>query len=345
MATDVKKHMLLRCGDYALAIDIEHVFTTVPQVAPTPSPVDSEVCKGVTRYNGRFVPVIDPLTILGLYPLSDDQLGPGVVLRFPNGYVVLGITALLDIVDISTDQMLSLPDSSFRRPDLLLGVAQLAGVDQCLVIDGDRLLAEADVRTYSEINTDDPSSNDGSDGLLSAITSRTTARTNSTEERAPQLVYSLGVDVATPLDRVQEIVPVPGELVRAPGNGCVLGTTVHRHRVVPVVDLPALLGISPASATAGRDDRGSASCLLLVADNDDHVAFRVEALRTIESLSWRDPDQKSHAESTHDFLHQSPVVQVGNSSQLLPQLDLVRLLRLFVDGQSASAQSASVQLG
>ncbi|MCZ2803599.1 hypothetical protein O2W18_00600 [Modestobacter sp. VKM Ac-2983] len=71
----------------------------------------------------------------------------------------------------------------------------------------------------------------------------------------------------------------------------------------------------------------ASSCLLLV-DVGEPVAFAVDALRSIDPLAWRDPDQPRRGADRLDRLLQgSPLVQVGADTRLLPCLDLQQVSR------------------
>src|SRR6185369_10344865 len=52
----------------------------------------------------------------------------------------------------------------------------------------------------------------------------------------PFLTYSVGMDVATPLMQISEIVPYPGELIPLE-NGHLRGVFVHRTTSVPLLCL------------------------------------------------------------------------------------------------------------
>ena len=99
---------------------------------------------------------------------------------------------------------------------------------------------------------------------------------------------------------------------------------LHRQAAVPVVDLATVLGRSPAG-------RSATSCLLLVEVDGVQVAFAVGALRGIEPLTWRDPEQarRGPAGAGPRTLQTAPLVQLGSEARLLPDVDLRALAREF----------------
>lgn len=308
-----EKYTLLEAGPYALALDIQHVFTTLPSVELLPSVIDSDLCKGVTRYAGNLVPVIDPLQFLGLGELDDAQIDTGLVMKMESGYVVLALSRLLDIVDLPATSLMALPEFSIRRPELFLGAATADAAAQVLVLDGAALAAERELSVYASLNTDDVTSDDTSAGLFTLTTQ------SSANGGESQLVYSMGIELATPLDQISEILPMPETML--PGNGHTMGSMTHRDEIIPVIHLAEFVGRSSTSLQP--------TCVLLVEASGGHVAFAVDGLRTIDSLAWKDPDEKPSFTSPDRAIEGSPLVQVGSDTTLIPQLDLSALSRLL----------------
>ncbi len=347
---------LLRCGEHVLALDVAHVHTTLPGSAPTASVLDSALCRGVTTYVDAEVAVVDPLVLLGLGALDEQQArGAGLVVDLDGGYVVLALTGLLDIVEVDREQILPVPGFAVPRPDLLAGVVDLPGTGQCLVLDGAALGAEEELRVLGSLNTRTaPASGTPAPGTPAPGTPApgTAASDGATGDGAsdagrPYITYTAGTDVATPLDQVAEILPLPTTHTRttggAPGGwtgGAVTGVLAHRGAAVPVLHLPTLLGLAGAPTTA-------ASCLLLVDVDGAPVGFAVDGLRAIEPLVWQDPEgpqgQGDDAPGPGRVLAASPLVQVGQRQELLRGVDLLALARAVRDGSTASAPSQQPQ--
>nr|WP_276610741.1 chemotaxis protein CheW [Kineococcus siccus] len=311
---------LLRCGTQVLALDVDFVHTTLAGATSRPSVLAGGACLGVTDVAGREVAVIDPLRVLGLGALPQEglDLGAGVVLDLGHGYVVLAVSAVLDIVRIPAGDVLPVPGFSVGRPDLVAGIADVEGRGQCLVLDGTALQAEQGLVTYASVNTVLPGHPDGDrDGTAAAVASRT----------APAyLTYSVGVDVASRLDQVVEILPYPPSWTPTNVGENVLGILVHRSAAVPVLHLPAILG-QPRSTP----DRST--CLLLVEVDGEQIAFVVDALRGIDSLTWQEPGPDggppapAAVPSSARALRSAPLIGVGGSGKLLPDLDLPAIAR------------------
>ncbi|NIZ90144.1 chemotaxis protein CheW [Kineosporiaceae bacterium B12] len=311
---------LLQCGPQVLALDVDVVHTTLAGAAARPSVLAGASCRGVTDFAGREVAVLDPLAVLGLGGLpAGPESGAGVVLDLGSGYVVLAVSAVLDIVRVPTDDVLPVPRFSVGRPDLLTGIVDVAGRGQCLVVDGDALRAEPDLVTYASVNTLLAGAADGGarDGAAAAVASRT----------APAyLTYSVGVDVASRLDQVAEILPYPPAWTPTHVGEHVLGVLVHRRAAVPVLHLPAILGLPRTAPTAS-------TCLLLVEVDGEQVAFVVDTLRGIDSLTWQEagpdgaPAPRPPVRASAQALRSAALIGVGGGRELLPDLDLPALAR------------------
>lgn len=319
---DTRKHTLLKIGDYSIALDIDQVFTTLPEVPLQSSPLNSDLCLGVTSYSGHKVPVVDPLVLLGLGALQGGEIGAGVVVKINDGYVVLALTTLLDIVDIDLGEVMALPPLSFDRPDMFLGVAKPASGSEWLVLDGLGLVTDHDMVTYAAINTEDASSRDTSTELFSQMGLPNAG--GSGHGVAAQLVYSIGFDVVSPLNQVTEILPVPQTMISTPVSSYLVGTMTHRGNALPVVHLATLVGRAYGP--------GEIHCLLLVESNGVQIAFAVEGLRTIEKLSWSDPEESAEYDDVATAIDRSPLVQVGEDTRFLPHVDLVALVELLQAG-------------
>lgn len=312
---------VVECGPYRLAVDVAAVHTTLHSPTAHRSVLDSALCLGVTIFADREVPVVDPLVLLGLEPLPAGDSRGGLVLELGDGYVVLAVDRLLDLPDLAARDVLPVPAFAFPRPELLAGLTDLPGHGSCLVLDPTTLTAAPELLSLAAVNTcpataGDPSGPAGTPGATTADPADRSAPDATTAR--PYLTYSAGVEVATPLEQVTEIMPFPTSVTPTSSGGALLGIVVHRSTAVPVLCLATLLGRPPAAVTA-------ATCLLLVAVDGEQIAFAVDALRGIDNAS-RTPGHPTPADpgTATAPLHRAPLVQIGQH-RLLPELDLEKL--------------------
>jgi purine-binding chemotaxis protein CheW len=304
---------LLRCGPYRFAVDVAQVHTTLPSPDTRPSVLSSALCPGVIEFAGREVPVVDPLVLLGLGALPTEDTGAGLVLDFGHGYVVLALSALLELSEVAEDDVLPVPPFAVPRPELLSGMADVEGIGSCLVLSGPGLMSDPQLASLASVNTslEEPPT---------AAAGGAATATGNAAGGAAYLTYSIGRDVASPLEQIAEIIPFPATLTPTAVDG-LLGVVVHRRAAVPVLCLAMLLGRASPPVSAS-------SCLLLVSVDGDLVAFAVDALRSIDPLTWTDPDQPLRGAESGPSLRSAPLVQVGSDTRLLPDLDLHQVARL-----------------
>ena len=297
---------LVRCGAYTLAVDVSAVHSTIPTPPLVPSPADGPACLGVTPLAGLLVGVADLLALLGLGSLAGTALDCGLVLELPAGPVVLGVGAMLGLRDVPVDLVVPLPAEASPSP-LLTEVADVPGVGPCLLVDPDALLQESSIVTLSRLSTpvEDAQSGAGS------------ARDERVAGGPPHLSFRAGVDVATDLGQVAEVLAWPEDLVRTSGAPVVLGVMLHRGRAVPVLCLSELLG-QPA------DEITPASRLLLVEVDGEPAALAVAALHAILPCGWRD---EAPPRSSGSVLARYPLGELDGNGVLLPLVDLIGLVR------------------
>jgi purine-binding chemotaxis protein CheW len=319
---------VLRCGPYRFAVDASHVHTTLPTPDLRSSVLASRMCLGVIGFAEREVPVIDPLVLLGLGELSRADTGAGLVLDLGPGYVVLALSELLELAHVDADDVLPTPSFAVPRPDLLAGMVDVDGLGDCLVLDGAALLTDPDLTGFASVNTVLDTAPARQDDVTSVAAAAASGA-------PPYLTFSVGVDIATPLQHVTEILPWPTSLTSTAG-GALRGLITHRRAAVPVLCLATLLGRPerPVSAT---------TCLLLVDVDGTPVAFAIDALHTIAPRTWTDADQaiRGPAADRGATLHSAPLVRIGEDNRLLPDLDLRAVARRLQRNPAAIPTPAS----
>lgn len=308
---------LVRCGRQVLALDVDTIHTTIPLAEIRPSVLTGGDCLGTTVYDGREIPVVDPMTFVGLPALEADDVRAGVVLDLGVGQVVLAVTDLVEL-RAAGSEVLPVPRFAAHRPDLVSGMLALDD-GACLVLDQLGLRADSTLLALAAVNTDADSEAVVGIGLAGVAAG------------APSYVtYSAGVGLATPLEQVLEILPPPTSLTPSAVDD-VLGVVVHRGHAVPVLSLARLLGHEPA-------EPGPSSCLLLVEVDGEQAAFAVDSLTGIEPREWSDPEHDGAGlGDLRRAVQDSPLIRLAGSNHLVPDLDLRALARVLGLAGDASA--------
>jgi purine-binding chemotaxis protein CheW len=316
--------MLLRCGEIGLSIDVNHVYSVIPKLVVKPSPLIGAECKGVVPLNGRAVPVIDPMMVMGLGSLTTNDALRGIVLSMPRGLVVLAVNDVTNIESVPAEDVLPLPSSGMTASQFIMGALLIPGKGQYLVLNGETLRADDHLDDFAGLGMP----LEGTEDAVTAGAGR--RRPEPAEgEQPPEgrrvepnvqkyLTYNAGIDVATPLVQISEILPYPTDYIPLENGGTTQGVFTHRRATVPLVHLTTLLGRYESV------DRASARVLLVDAPGG-YVGFIVPTLKQIEESIWLEVEQPED-----DYATSTPskrLVKVGTPEQgrMLPYIDLSKL--------------------
>lgn len=329
-AVDGRPVMLMRCGPVSLAIDALAVHATVAVADLEPSPLAWGHCRGVIAYGGQRIGALDLLALCGLGRLDDAVPRQAVILQSPPGLVALLIDEVLDIVTVPHAAVQSLPAFALPRPGLVSGglprsalppgraTAGGNGASPCLLLDSAALVSCLEVTglaaTQVGLAVDaeaQPEAVAGARPDADALQARAPGRRN-------LITFAVGVEVATPIEQVSEILPLGDDWLAFDDHAPVLGLLASRGRTIPVVCLSRLLTGTPAAPAAG-------GTVLVVESDGDRVGFAVQALRAIESTDWEPQVRALAGRNTDDQRLEWPprqLARVGSGSQerLLPLL-------------------------
>ncbi|GAB3838980.1 chemotaxis protein CheW [Dactylosporangium cerinum] len=312
--------MLLRCGEIGLAVDVSHIHSVVPELILKSSPLDGPTIHGVVELGDRYVPTVDTLAVLGLGALTPVDVKRGVSLAYERGLLVLAVTEVISIVAVPDADVLPMPEFGLPAAHAV-GILPGQAGGSYLVLDGTAMRADAALGTLAALGTPV-----GGTPAVTQVAGRTDTADPRFDGRVIQdsvrkfLTYDAGVDVATPLTQITEIVPFPAEVIPFVGGGPLRGVFTHQRATVPLISLAALLG-RPADV-----DETTARVLLIEA-RSTRVGFIVPHLRAIEESVWeeRRADADPGAPVT---LAGSPLVKIGD--RMLPRVDLEQVVRTMV---------------
>jgi purine-binding chemotaxis protein CheW len=305
--------LMFECDGTGLCIDVMHVHSVVPDLALHSSPLDGPVCRGVAHIDGHAVPAIDPITLLDLGHDSRTDAQRGVVVALPQGLIALTATEVTDIATVPADDILPIPVLPSPDHSLLAGLLTANG-RQYLVLNGEPLRENPDLIAFAALNM-------RLDRKAAATTGTRPARADA-DEGGPRFVptvrkfltYRVGIEAATPLEQVDEILPYPSQHLGL-DKGPLIGMFTHRRTTIPLIDLPALL------SRPGSLDPGTARVLLVTVDADTTVGLVVPELHAIEQSI------EEESGGTAVLGGRPPLVSIGTpeDNRLLPHLDLLAL--------------------
>ncbi len=335
-AVERRALMLVRCGDLGLAIEVEEIHATLPEVTLLPSSMDGRICKGLIEHAGVRLAAVDPLALAQLGNLPPGTPCQALLLRYPQGLVALLVTRVVDIVRVPVKDLQALPPLVVRRPELFCAVVHVPNRGEHLVLGMGALHEDADMRGFAALNT--------------VLAAQREATGVAATRRSAVITYDAGFKVASRLVQVSEVLPMPHEHARpTSAHAAVIGLFTHRGHGVTLVCLSRLLGgeSPPASADAR---------LLLVDHRDAHFAFVVPRLYHIENTVWEQPVREGAGSQSagvdHPCLRQHAMVEVENGvhRSTLHLVDLHRCADLLLDatpldGTACVAEAAGAESG
>jgi len=311
--------MVMRCGSVGLAIAATAVHTTLSNPRVQASPLAVGACRGVIHHADRLIAAVDLLELCGLGRLDAASARQAFVIELPAGRIAFLVTEVLDIVNVAAAAVMPLPAFAHANAALFAGALAAHGLAEtspahrheaeaaCLVIEHAALAAHELVAALAGTNTPDAGAQSG-----------TAARAASADGRR-MLTYFAGVESASPLEQVAEILPYRADpSIADAGAGAVRGLLLSRGRSIPVLCLSRLTaGVSPV-----LDDD---SCVLVVESAGTVIGFAVPRLHAIEAAQWEPVSARRH------------LVLVGDAAaqRMLPVLDLVGLATRLADSSSA----------
>lgn len=247
-------------GPHAFGLAAAAIEATVPMKPVEPSPVDDPLWRARVEYNGRRLPVIDTLQLLGLGTCPPAREMACIVVRLrDHGRVALRIDAVSDMIRVRPGAASGLQGFRIDADGLLAGMIQ---TDRpVLLFDAEALATHAALCNLAglgerqEAPGRSAAGTDGADGL----------------PLEPFLICTLGDGpCAVPLAQITEIVPAgSADLVTLDGAPAGFPAIfIHRGVAVPVVDLGT--GHQPAVY------------ILLASDGERRVGFRLQGLHAVE---------------------------------------------------------------
>lgn len=313
--------MLLRCGEIGLAVDVSHIHSVVPELVLKSSPLDGPTIHGVVELGERNVPTVDTLAVLGLGTLAPGDVKRGVSLAFERGLLAFAVTEVISIIAVPDADVLPLPQFGLPASSHAVGILPGQAGGSYLVLDGAAMRGDQELGTLAALGTPV-----GGTPTVTRVAERANASDPRFDGRLIEdsarkfLTYDTGVDVATPLTQISEIVPFPTDVIPLIGGGPLIGVFTHQRASMPLICLTALLG-----KHADLDE--ATARVLLIDACGTRVGFIVPHLRAIEESVWEERCPDADPEGPVS-LAGSPLVKIGG--RMLPRIDLEQVVRTMV---------------
>ena len=227
-----KAYLLCGYNGHDMAIEATEVEATQPLSALLDSPVATGMCDGVVRHHDREVPILDTLKAFGLGGnFCRPEQTAGVLIRFPDrGLLGFELDRFHDIVRLSEAQMIDRPAVVATRSELFRGAYIRDDGRRFLVVDLDRLKAEAQFQEFAT-------------ATLRPVEAPEAEAEAEVLSRDLYLIFRAAKRLACPIDDAFEIIRIPEEIMYADArHDGYVGSITHRRMVVPIFCMARILG-------------------------------------------------------------------------------------------------------
>ena len=313
--------LLFSCGQSHFGIDAIHVDATVPKVRFERNALAGGICLGVFNHHGFEIPVVH--TQAAFVPSGEP--GPVesdvIVLRFsPNAMLGFAIDEVRDISRVSPSSIHPMPLGAVGEVPFR-GMFADAAKREHLLLDMDRVKADQRFSVLAGLRKP----RIGLQDQANVKTSLPTGNGQETGRRLSFLTYVAGAERATVLTQISAILPYPKHVAPFGQRGSgMLGLFTYRNRVVPLLCLTMCLSHSAVvQAESAR--------VLIVEDGQTMIGFVVEALRSIEAVSWRSP-QIPEGAIDRSLFKSLVLVGSGPDRRMLSHVDLHAQITRFTGG-------------
>jgi purine-binding chemotaxis protein CheW len=259
-------------GGFGFRLDDVGEIVRLPSLAHMPLAPRSLL--GLANLHGVVLPVVSLRRLLGLPDAPVDETARVIVIDRgdPVGFLVDRI-----------DNLLTLPADRVEKddagagsidPDLLDGVVKGAEGDSTIKILNPRHLLRDE---FARLGASGPRSAT----RVSISSTRSGPTVAETQPQVSLVSFDLGQqEYALPLERVREIIPLPGQVSEvARSETAVLGVVTLRGRLLPLVSLRALLGLP---SDPHRGERGKVVVLSMGSGTVGMVADRTRDILHVD---------------------------------------------------------------
>ncbi|MBW2130004.1 MAG: chemotaxis protein CheW [Deltaproteobacteria bacterium] len=223
-------------GGQELAFPIVMVQEIVKPSMITRLPNAPDYVEGVANLRGSILPVVNLRHRLGMEVKEQDEETRVVVLNVDGTATGVVVDSVSEVLHVDEKNIEAPPDMvEGIEGQYIQGVAKTSGGKRLtMVLSADKVIPGQDQDSVKRIGT---SLDGGTRGNLSD-------KARQTEDEELLVTFKLaGEEFAVDIMRVQEIVRV-GEITKVPkAPAYILGITLLRDRLLPIVDLRVLLGI------------------------------------------------------------------------------------------------------
>lgn len=320
---DARHLMLMRCSGMPLAMASAAVHTTVIQPELGEAQLASGYFRGMMRFDDTDIPAVSLSLLCGFVVPPDAASPQAFLVRYPTGLVAFLVDQIVDVVMADGQRIAPVPHYANLQAGCFSGtlpddaVANRSSTRHAgaaafhLVLDDVALLADPRLQALADMSQQPQATYAQA---VNATTAPAGAATTAQVFSVPRqmLAFHAGVDMASPIAQISEILPWQPAAAVPTADGASL--IMSRGRPIPVYCLATLLHQHEPAQAAHHTAN-----VLVVDDNGHRIGFRVPRLVTIaEGKTKVAAGANSHLP---DMVH----MPIGTDERILRWLDLVAL--------------------
>jgi chemotaxis signal transduction protein len=296
--------LTFEAGSVLYAVPAIEVYAAIPNQVIEKSAITMGPCLGEINYHGRRIPVVCPVSILGLGTMKTRGLTKVVALRFPDDLVIgFAVDAIHEIGTFSTETVTSMPIWQSGR-NFVGGVVIRNNDEQIYMIDLKQLYEAHDLLEFSSLSKQetDPEKE----------TKLPTTQQNVSWEKERYLVVDAPFLLAIPLAEVNCILEPPNHVTPTSVSGPGFRGYFSRFdESIALFDLCECIGQRPVEKTTVK--------ILLTGPPGHQVGFLVDRIDSIRTSEWREKTAQGSDGSS------MALVQLGTGVQakVLPSCSLM----------------------
>ncbi|WP_138516528.1 chemotaxis protein CheW [Rhodoferax bucti] len=322
LIADPRHLMLMRCSGIPVAMASQAVFTTLIQPQVQGAHMASGNFKGMMRFGEQDIPALDLAALCGFAPRDASQPPQAFLMQFAQGLVAFLVDEVVNVVVADGHQIAPVPLFANLKPGRFAGALPAEAIAEDavrsgpamagfhLILDDAHMLADPHLQDVAAMARQSTRQEEG----LSTVAR--TAKSKGFREFGQMVSYHVGVDVASPIQQIAEILTWDAQAAIPGMNGSSL--LMSRGRPIPVYCLSALLGNARGAAAAQTSGN-----VLVVEVSDQLVGFRVPHLVSIG-------EGKTAPREASDLLPDVVLLGQGDDEKVLRLVDLQALARTLL---------------
>jgi purine-binding chemotaxis protein CheW len=246
-AGDARQFVIFHVADEMFAVPLAEVQEIIRMPEVVHIPLSPGALEGLANLRGTVLPVIRLRHIFGMDAVTHDD-ATRVVILDQGRPVGLVVDRVANVVSVEADRIEAVDTiQGTVDTDLMTGMIKASdGKSMVMILDAGKVVA----REFQAVGKSLTQSLGGATGGHGDERKEHASVVEGSDESQLVSFEVAGQEYALPIEQVQEIVQIPEQITEVPNTPShVLGVMTLRNRLLPLVSLRHMFGLSPQSVT------------------------------------------------------------------------------------------------